>query len=165
MDRSKGRGRDENGCIVRRMREQDLDAVAAIESECFSAPWTRQGFADALEFAENLFLAAEDIKSGAVIGYCGLYRAADEGEITNVAVTKSCRGRGAASALLEALLEEAACRGTAQIFLEVRVSNTAAIALYEKYGFEVCGKRRDFYSDPDEDAYVMVRRLDGVLTE
>ena len=145
--------------VVRRMREADLDAVAAIEAECFSDPWSRQGFADALAFEGNIFLLAEDQDGGGIIGYCGLYQAADEGEITNVAVTAARRRNGAASALLKALLEEAVRSRITQVFLEVRVSNAAAIALYRGYGFEVCGTRRNFYSDPDEDAYVMVCHL------
>lgn len=148
---------DESGgnYLVRRMCMRDLGEVEAIERECFSSPWTRQGFADALSCAENIFLLAQERRSKRIAGYCGLYKAADEGEITNVAVTADCRRQGIASALLSAMQREATLSGIAQIFLEVRVSNAAAIALYEKYSFAICARRRGFYRDPDEDAYVM----------
>ena len=92
-----------------------------------------------------------------VLGYCGLYMAADEGEVINVAVAKASQGKGIASRLMDALLDEGHARGVHRFFLEVRVSNDAAIRLYEKYGFKKQGIRKHFYILPDEDAYLMNR--------
>ena len=79
-----------------------------------------------------------------------------EAEITNVAVEMEYRRRHIAEALVAEMQKEAAGRGTHSIFLEVRCSNTGAIALYQKMGFSICGTRRGFYEKPKEDAYVMV---------
>ena len=92
-----------------------------------------------------------------LLGYVGVYCAAGEGEITNVAVAQAARRRGIGRALLEALLRELAHRNISRVVLEVRVSNEPAIRLYGQYGFVVVGTRRNFYEKPVEDAYVMVR--------
>ena len=83
--------------------------------------------------------------------------AADEGAIANVAVSPQCRRQGCADALLTRLLQVAWQRGLARVTLEVRVSNAAAIALYEKHGFAAVGVRPRFYRTPTEDAAIMIR--------
>ena len=140
---------------IRKMTEADLDQVAELASLVFSAPWSRQGFADALPAENACFLVAE--KSGEVAGYCGVYLAADEAEIINVAVKPEFQRQHIADRLMEAMLEEGKRRGICRFFLEVRVSNLAAIGLYEKYGFKKQGIRKDFYKEIHEDAYVMNR--------
>jgi len=101
-----------------------------------------------------MFFAAKEGEH--CVGYIGAYFAADEAEITNVAVDMEYRRRHIAEALVAEMQKEAAKRGTRSIFLEVRCSNTGAIALYQKMGFSICGTRRGFYEKPKEDAYVMV---------
>ena len=101
------------------------------------------------------FLLAEE--ENAILGYCGLYMAADEGEIINVAVCPKFRKKGIGDLLLTALIEEGHRNGVCRFFLEVRVSNAAAICLYEKHGFVRQGIRKNFYQDIHEDAYVMNR--------
>jgi len=139
---------------IRKMEPADIPSVASLERDIFSEPWSETGFADALAQRENLFLTAFR-PDGGVIGYCGLYTAGDEGEITHVAVVENCRRQGTAAALLAELLGWARACGVKRIFLEVRISNEAAIRLYEKYGFETCGVRRGFYRRPAEDALLM----------
>lgn len=139
---------------IRKMEPADIPSVASLERDIFSEPWSETGFADALAQRENLFLTAFR-PDGGVIGYCGLYTAGDEGEITHVAVAENCRRQGTAAALLAELLGWARACGIIRIFLEVRISNEAAIRLYEKYGFETCGVRRGFYRRPTEDALLM----------
>ena len=90
-----------------------------------------------------------------VMGYCGCYMAADEAEIVNVAVRDDCRKQGIADKLLMELTAYGNEHGVSRFYLEVRVSNEAAIHLYEKHGFIRQGVRRDFYKDIHEDAYVM----------
>lgn len=140
---------------IKKMTEAEIDAVAEIAAEVFARPWTRQGFADALPMENACFLVAKE--SDTVLGYCGIYMAVDEGEIINVAVSPRYRKRGIADLLLKALIAEAKKCGVNRFFLEVRVSNTPAIRLYEKNGFIRQGIRKNFYKDPCEDAYVMNR--------
>ncbi|MCF2642977.1 MAG: ribosomal protein S18-alanine N-acetyltransferase [Lachnospiraceae bacterium] len=143
---------------IKRMTKEHLTSVAEIEAEVFSVPWTRQGFADTLTMENVIFLVAEE--EGTVVGYCGIYLAADEGEITNVAVSPFRRRKGIADRLLGNLLEQAKKRGIIRFVLEVRCSNEPAISLYEKYGFKIQGIRKNFYDKPQEDAYVMILEED-----
>lgn len=138
---------------VRPMTEADLSAVAALEAATFSMPWSADGFAAALLRPDTVFLVAcgEEL-----LGYAGVYCTADEGEITNVAVAEDARRRGIGRMLLEALRARLGAQRIDRIVLEVRVSNTAAIRLYETCGFTIAGRRRGFYERPVEDAYVMV---------
>lgn len=144
---------------VRRMSAKDLEQVAAIAAEVFTDPWTMQGFAEALLMDNACFLLAVD--GNTVLGYCGIYMAADEGEIINVAVKPEFRRQNIADQLICALLFEGHKNGVSRFFLEVRVSNAAAIHLYEKNGFVKQGIRKNFYEKPNEDAYVMNRIEEG----
>ena len=138
---------------IRKMERADAAEVSRLEAEIFTKPWSQQGFLDALSGENVIFLVAESL--GKIVGYCGMYCAADEGEITNVAVAPEARNRGVGKLLMAQFLEEAKKAGARQVILEVRVSNEAALHLYEKFGFSVCGIRKDFYEEPVEDAYVM----------
>ena len=138
---------------VRILCESDLAQIAEIERFCFSEPWSEKSL-ELLLKDTNFGLVA--LCDGRVAAYVGVISVAPEGEITNVATHPDFRRRGLASALLEALKREAAERGIESIFLEVRRSNTAARELYQKQGFEVIGERKGFYSNPKEDAILMV---------
>lgn len=140
---------------VREMTAADIEAVARLEAQIFSVPWTAQGFADTLHREDILFLVAYE--KNRLAGYAGVYCTADEGEITNVAVAPSARRRGVARALMHTLIGMLADRQIFRIVLEVRTSNEPAIRLYEQNGFSVVGTRKNFYEKPVEDAYVMVR--------
>lgn len=139
---------------TRPMKIKDIPAVAEMEREIFSMPWSEQSFADALQADYTLFLVAE--VSGVTAGYIGVYLAADEAEITNVAVQKDFRRCHLGEMLVGEALKEAKKRGAVSVFLEVRISNDPAIHLYEKMGFGICGTRKGFYEKPKEDAYVMM---------
>lgn len=136
----------------RKMSEQDIPAVAAIERTVFSRPWTERAFEQAMQ-QETLFVVV--LKENTIIGYCGMYCSFEEGEITNVAVIPEEQGRGSGRRMMEYLLEQAQERGIARIILEVRVSNEKAIHLYERLGFRNCGIRKNFYEMPREDGMVM----------
>jgi ribosomal-protein-alanine N-acetyltransferase len=142
---------------IRKMTEADLAAVHEIEKSIFSMPWSEKSFCEACSRSENIYLVAEE--NGEILGYAGMWQAADEGEITNVAVKETARRRGIAQALLEQLLQEGVQSGTNVFFLEVRESNTAARKLYEKLGFLQAGIRKNFYERPVEHAVVMSRTL------
>lgn len=138
---------------IRLMRPEDIEQVSAIEADIFSQPWSSQGFLEALDSENTLFLVAEEEE---IEGYLGMYLAADEGEITNVAVRKESRRKHLGEKLLTQAVTAAGERGVRSYYLEVRKSNEAAIRLYEKFGFAIVGTRRRFYEKPKEDAYVMV---------
>ena len=139
--------------IIRTMQKGDVAAVAALEAQIFSMPWSAAGFADTLPREDVIFLVAYE--QDELLGYVGIYCTLDEGEITNVAVAPAARRRGIARALLTELKRQLACRNVARIVLEVRVSNEPAIRLYEQMGFSVLGVRKNFYEKPTEDAYIM----------
>lgn len=140
---------------IRQMELDDLDAVMEIENAVFSTPWTETGFFTFLIREDALFLVA--CEDDSVIGYCGVVMAADEGDITNVAVDVSHRRRGAAEMLIRELIRHTLERGVTKLFLEVRESNMKARALYEKMGFEQNGRRKHYYEAPAEDAILMCR--------
>jgi ribosomal-protein-alanine N-acetyltransferase len=139
---------------IRELAEADVAAVAALEAENFSAPWSAQGFRDVLCREDVVFLVALD--GARIAGYAGVACSLDEGEITNVCVAGDARRAGVGTRLLTQLLERLSGRGISRVALEVRKSNAPAIRLYEKLGFSIAGTRRDFYERPREDAYVMV---------
>lgn len=138
---------------IRKLKPEDAFAAAELERKIFTRPWSCQGFLDAISGERNIFLVAEE--GSEILGYCGMYCAADEGEITNVAVDASVRRQQVGKKLMERLLEEAKTAGIRTVLLEVRISNEAAIRLYEGFGFSVCGIRKGFYEAPREDGYVM----------
>lgn len=138
---------------IRRMRTEDVDAVAQLEQAIFAQPWSRRGFLDAIQMEQTVFLVAEE--DGEIRGYIGMYVSIDEGEITNVAVDAGQRCRGIGETMLRQMLQEAKKRAIAKIVLEVRVSNQSAIRLYERNGFRMLGIRKGFYELPREDAYIM----------
>ncbi len=138
---------------IHTMDESDISRAAILEREAFSEPWSEDAFRDSLKLESSIFFAAE--AEGMLLGYAGAYLILDEADITNVVVAPEWRRRGVASELLEALLAEAKSRGAKAATLEVRKSNAAAIALYEKKGFVSAGIRKRFYRCPTEDAVIM----------
>lgn len=144
------------GVVLRPATPADVDEVAAIEQESFSDPWSRKAFAGLLDNPAVLFLVAR--ADDAVLGYVIAWFAADEAEIANIAVAPAARGRGAGAVLLDAALDEAAWRGAATTYLEVRESNAAARRLYASRDFAELGRRRRYYRNPTEDALVLGRR-------
>ena len=136
------------------MTVHDCHAVAELEKELFSMPWSEDGFKSAIAIVQNVFLVAEE--AGEICGYLGMYQMLDEGEITNVGVAPGKQNQGIGFKLIQAALGMAKQQGTTQVVLEVRISNASAIHLYEKCGFEKCGIRKGFYEMPKEDAYIML---------
>jgi ribosomal-protein-alanine N-acetyltransferase len=138
-----------------RMRPEDLDEVLAIERASFTMPWSRGAFL--YEIQQNrvarCWVARDD--DTRVVGYLCLWEVADEVHITNVAVRPDARRHGIARSLLGTVLDDAHARGFKTVVLEVRPSNTHALALYESFGFRVVGRRRGYYYDTGEDALVM----------
>lgn len=137
--------------IIRTMQKPDIPEVAAIEAQCFSQPWSEQGFAEGLDHGA-VFLVAEE---KGIVGYIGMYVSIPEGEITNVAVAPEARGRGCGKALVAAMQQWAKEHEMQRIILEVRSGNVPAIHVYEDAGFVKLGVRRNFYEFPTENADIM----------
>lgn len=144
---------EETQVMYRWMEKMDVEAVADIEAECFSEPWSRKQIAEAMERPEYLYAVAE--KEGNVVGYCAILQVAGEGQITNVAVTGKCRGLHIGRELVKRAISFSRKKGNQEFTLEVRKGNEAAIALYHSLGFTEDGIRKDFYRKPVEDALLM----------
>lgn len=143
--------------FARLVAAADIDAILALDDVCFHRPWTRAEYERELADPARCFLymARED---GATIGYCSFWRVFDEIHLNNFAVHPTWRRRGVGRALLAHVLGEAEALGAPHATLEVRASNTAAIALYEAAGFARAGLRRGYYTHPVEDALILWRR-------
>lgn len=146
------------------MQKIHVPAVSRLEQETFSMPWSAQDFLDMTEREGALYVAA--LYEGQPIGVCGVINACGDGDICNVAVAKSWRQKGVGRLLLSTLMEWGKEIGIVNYTLEVRVSNAAAIRLYESLGFQSEGIRPHFYEKPSEDALIMWKRQaeDGQIT-
>lgn len=139
---------------VRRATISDAKEIFAIEMECFSVPWSLDSIeTELLNEDKKLYYVIED--ANGVVGYAGAWLVYDEGQITNIAIRPSARRQGFGAKLTSALIEECFKRGMHEIFLEVRISNLSALSLYRQLGFTVKGMRKNYYSEPKEDAYIM----------
>lgn len=136
------------------MAATDLDWVGAREVELHAFPWTRGNFEDSLAAGHGAWVMK---LGGAPIGYAVMLTVLDEAHLLNISIIGEVQGQGYGRSLLEHLCARAREGGATQLFLEVRPSNEAALALYRKAGFEQIGRRRGYYPAPDgrEDAIVM----------
>ncbi|MBQ3725302.1 MAG: ribosomal protein S18-alanine N-acetyltransferase [Oscillospiraceae bacterium] len=139
------------------MTADHLDDVARLEQICFSRPWSRRMLAEELENQCAAFLVALEPETDKVIGYAGLLVMADEGYITNVAVFPEYRRRGVAEQIIQVFCDFAQGNHLAFLTLEVRPSNAPAISLYNSFGFEEVGRRKNYYDLPREDALILTR--------
>jgi ribosomal-protein-alanine N-acetyltransferase len=167
------------------MRSEDVPEVSHVERRCFTNPWPESAYRRELKnpaanyyivlrvhepqaeprpedresngrrFFLPLIRRAEPKSTDPIVGFAGMWLLYDEAHVTTIAVAPEHRGRGLGELLLIALFEEAINRGAEWLTLEVRVTNTPAQTLYEKYGFTRQGLRRRYYSDNGEDAYIM----------
>ncbi len=142
---------------IRDAREELLPQIQRIEQQSFSVPWTEQMLRVQLAPDSHVFLTAET--RDAVVGYVGMMYVLDEGYISNVAVHPEFRRRGAADALLDALEARARALKLSFLTLEVRESNAPAVALYQKHGYRIVGRRKHYYEKPTEDALLMTLTL------
>ena len=139
------------------MNADHLEELEKLERICFSRPWSRKMLAEELENQCAAFLVAQDSITQQVMGYAGLLVMADEGYITNVAVFPEFRRQGVAAKLIAVFENFARGNKLAFLTLEVRPSNTAAIALYKGFGFEEVGRRKNYYDLPKEDALILTK--------
>jgi ribosomal-protein-alanine N-acetyltransferase len=143
-----------NWIRIRRGTADDVDALWELDKASFSLPWARADFEqDLTENVLSTYLIAES--SGAVIGYAGIWVVQDECHIMTFAVADAWRKQGIASMIMNEMLAAARFAGATCYTLEVRASNVAAIALYEKFGFRSVAVRKAYYEDNKEDAVIM----------
>jgi ribosomal-protein-alanine N-acetyltransferase len=143
--------------IIVKMSESHIPQIAELEKLCFNDPWSENSIASELGNKLALWLVAEH--EGQILGYVGSQTVLGETDMMNIATHPDFRRRGCASALIDALEEFLSSKGVDSIFLEVRVSNTPARALYEGKGFSVVGTRKNYYRFPTEDAAVMLKTI------
>jgi ribosomal-protein-alanine N-acetyltransferase len=141
--------------LIRRLTYADLPQVIAIERRAFPTPWSLAMFVLELSKSSGICLTAS--LDGRMAGYLICSRYADVWHVMNVAVDPELRRRGVAVAMLERLVADVG--EDASLTLEVRRTNTAALRLYERFGFRTAGVRRRYYQDNGEDALVMWRNL------
>lgn len=167
-----GKGLMPEGAVrIREMNAEDLPGALEVEKACFSEPWSEKVYRATLLLDYTSYYVAEITEEGLspvfekagfsgsrIVGTIGLKNIAGEGEVTNVAVLPSWRGLGIAGRLMERLLSEAYGSGINTFTLEVRAGNVPAIRLYESFGFQAEGRRRDFYDRPREDALIYWKR-------
>jgi [ribosomal protein S18]-alanine N-acetyltransferase len=145
---------------LRPMREDDLDAIMAIERRAYPFPWTHGIFRDCLRAGYPSWVLHLD---GAIIGYGVLSIAVGEAHVLNICIDPDLQGTGHGRRLLRSLLKLARGHGAERVFLEVRPSNPNAIALYHDEGFNEIGRRPRYYPAKQgrEDAIVMAIELFG----
>jgi ribosomal-protein-alanine N-acetyltransferase len=145
---------------VERLREPDagaLDAIVALEAESFTNPWPRETLVWELRNSDvtRMYILRDDEEQ--VVAFCLCWVIFDELHINTIAVAPSERRRGLATILLRQVLAETAAEGAKKATLEVRASNSGALALYARLGFQVTAKRPRYYTNPEEDALILWR--------
>ena len=137
----------------REMMPQDAAEVERIEQVSFAVPWSRQSFWEEAANEQTLYLLL--LEDEQIIGYAGVWLVLDEAQVTNVAIAPEKRDQGFGHKLMAELMARARERGARRMTLEVRPSNTAALALYKDCGFKDYGRRPRYYQDNGEDAVIM----------
>lgn len=143
--------------MIRKMTVRDLDKLMVIENESFSLPWSRQSYEGELQNAYADYLVCD--WAGEVAGYIGMWTVMEEAHLTNVAVASKFRGQGIARTLMLTQERQARQKGASMMLLEVRPSNQAALKLYSGLGYIHAAIRKNYYSDNQEDALIMVKHL------
>ena len=141
---------------IKPLTEEEVDEVCRLEEEAFSMPWHKESFLEMIRNENACYLVG--LIGEEVVASCGIRNILGEGEITNVVTSSSHRNKGIGKQMLENLLEEGRKLGAEEFTLEVRVSNSSAIHLYEQLGFVPEGIRKNFYDQPKEDGLIMWKR-------
>lgn len=143
---------------IRPFKPEDAPAVAEIEKECFSHPWSEKAILDSFTANTKFFVAENSEK---IVGYAGMQCVLDEAYVTNIAVSGKYRLFGLGTRLTNTLLDFCKKGNFSFLSLEVRESNTDAISVYRKSGFEKTGLRKCFYDSPKEDAIIMTKVINS----
>lgn len=147
--------------LISNMSEEDLPRVLDIEKECFSRPWTEEMFVFELKRSKvsRVYSAKLKDKPDLLCGYICIWLFPGEAQIINLAVHPQYQGHGIGKHLLEFAIDKIISERICEIFLEVRVSNIPALTLYEGAEFIKIGRRKKYYSDTGEDAFLMKKSI------
>jgi ribosomal-protein-alanine N-acetyltransferase len=142
------------------MRPEHVDAIVETEERIYPFPWTRGNFVDSFQAGHSVWIC-RDGPTGALLAYAVLMLVLDEAHLLNISVVPERQRQGLGGKLLEHLMNIARGHGATRLFLEVRPSNAAGLALYQRHGFIGIGRRKGYYPAPAgrEDAIVMARDL------
>ena len=143
--------------IERLSGDADLEPVVALEQASFTNPWSREMLVRELTGSTVSRLYVVRTPDVRVAGFCLCWLIVDELHINTIAVDPAVRRQGLAVELMRRVISEAVSDGARRATLEVRRSNAAAVALYERLGFRVCAVRPGYYTKPDEDALILWR--------
>lgn len=152
----------ESWVIERVATTRDLEAVLEVEVLSFTNPWTREMYLREMDHQRVSYIHTLRVRRGAddgvVAGFCSFWLVFDELHINTLAIKPEFRRLGMGTALLEHAVQTGARLGARRATLEVRRSNEAARRIYERHGFEIGGARRNYYTNPREDALILWRR-------
>lgn len=147
-----------NGVIIERLSAPaDLDGVLALEEASFNNPTSREWYEGELKRPDVCYIYVLRTPGHPVAAFCAFWLVVEQAHINNLAVMPELRGQGLGTQLLGAIIAEAAHLGASELTLEVRASNTPALRLYAKAGFDRTGLRKNYYSNPVEDALILSR--------
>ena len=138
---------------IRRANVNDIEAIAELETACFSAPWPLEVIYEDLAIHKNLYYLV--IKDDMAVGYAGMWMILDEAHINNVCIHPDYQGKGYGNRLVDFVIHEAYSQGADSLTLEVRAGNIRAQKLYARFGFIVEGIRKKYYEDNGEDALII----------
>ena len=143
--------------IIRKMQKSDIAAIAGLEKQCFTDPWSEISVESELNNPLSYWLVA--VVDGNVVAYIGSQSVLDSADMMNLAVSPDYRQQGIGQILVYTLIDYLKEEGIKALFLEVRVSNIPAISLYKKLGFVEVGRRPNYYHNPKEDAFILRKEL------
>lgn len=142
---------------IREAGPADAAAIYEVGTECFTDAWREETVANDMEKPHSQYFVAE--AAGKILGYACYWYVLDEAQLVNIGVRKEARRQGIAARLVEEGLAAAAGKGMQSMYLEVRVSNLPAQALYRTFGFSVKALRKGVYEMPHEDGYIMAKEI------
>jgi ribosomal-protein-alanine N-acetyltransferase len=146
----------------REMREDDLEQILILEKELFTSCWKEEDYL--YELNENPYSTLIVIEEkDEIIAYGGVWCLFDQGQITTIGVAKKYQGQGYSKILMDELIKIAVENHCETISLEVRISNFKAISLYQNYGFININTRKNYYADNNEDAFLMMKGIGGIV--
>lgn len=156
--KNRGHSSDTVDINIRSMRIEDLNQVMKIEKSVFAYPWPREAFLTYLFSSQpNVYIVAE--KQEILLGYAAAHKKDSRFHLVNMAVKNSWQRSGIGSKLLDKIFQLGREESLSEVFLEVRESNQAAISFYEKHNFTREALRRNYYTNNNENAIIMVRSL------
>lgn len=146
--------------LIRNMELSDVDRIVELEKQLFTSAWSKEDFIYELTINPYGCYFVVDIDNQ-VQGYVGIWLMGDQSQITTLGIDKQFQGQGLSKKLMEYVIDITNELKYPRITLEVRVSNNKAISLYQQYGFKQVALRKNYYQDNHEDAYLMIKEMEG----